>query len=237
MSAIIELRQYTLHPGHRDVLIELFERELVESQEAAGIDLIGTFRDADDPDRFVWLRGFPDVESRARSLAAFYGGPVWKANRDAANATMIDSDNVLLLRPAWAGSGFATDGARAPPGATALPRGLVTATLCYFAAPVTEMQIAAFRRLLPGGCADAGADLAAALVTDDSPNSFPALPVREGEHVLAWFSVFADAAAERVVTVPAEIERALAKPPEVLRLHPTARSRLHDLQDSHVANS
>ena len=227
MSAVVELRQYTLHPGQRDVLIALFEREFVESQEAAGMDIIGTFRDAGDPDRFVWLRGFPDIESRARSLGAFYGGPVWQANRNAANATMIDSDNVLLLRPAWAGSGFAADGTRAPVGTTELPAGLVTATICYFAAPVTEAQIAAFRRLLPGHCAEAGADLAAALITDDSPNTFPALPVREGEHVFAWFSVFADAASAGAIALPAEIERALVKPPEILRLQPTARSRLH----------
>jgi len=227
MSPVIELRQYTLHPGKRDVLIALFERELVESQEAAGMDLIGTFRDAGDPDRFVWLRGFPDMESRARSLGAFYGGPIWQANRNAANATMIDSDNVLLLRPAWAGSGFAADGARAPHGATALPPGLVTATLCYFPAPVTEMQIAAFRRLLPERCAEAGTNLAAALVTEDSQNTFPALPVREGEHVFAWFSVLADAASVHAIALPPEIERALSKPPEVLRLYPTARSRLH----------
>ena len=32
-------------------------------------------------------------------LAAFYDGPVWRAHRDEANATMIDSDDVLLLRP------------------------------------------------------------------------------------------------------------------------------------------
>jgi hypothetical protein len=37
------------------------------------------------------------MEARRASLQAFYGGPVWRAHRDAANATMIDSDNVLLL--------------------------------------------------------------------------------------------------------------------------------------------
>src|ERR1700734_1087769 len=92
---IVELRQYTLHPGKRNVLIDLFEREFVETQEAAGMTLIGQFRDLDDPDRFVWLRGFADMSSRAQALAAFYGGPAWQAHRDAANATMIDSDNVL----------------------------------------------------------------------------------------------------------------------------------------------
>lgn len=143
MQYIDELRQYKLVPGKRDVLIELFEREFVETQEAVGMNVIGTFRDMDDPDRFVWLRNFPDMECRARSLAAFYGGPVWKAHREAANATMIDSDNVLLLRPAWAGSGFANDGVRAPRGSKVLPKGLVVATICTLAAPATDALCAA----------------------------------------------------------------------------------------------
>ncbi|MGH2474717.1 MAG: NIPSNAP family protein, partial [Candidatus Limnocylindrales bacterium] len=73
---VVELRQYTLHAGQRDVLVELFDREFVESQEAVGMELIGQFRDLDRPDRFVWLRGFPDMERRRRALEAFYGGPV-----------------------------------------------------------------------------------------------------------------------------------------------------------------
>ena len=97
---VIELRQYTLHPGQRDTLIDLFEREFVQPQRAAGIQLLGRYRDLDRPDRFVWLRGFADMAARPAALAAFYDGPVWRAHRDAANATMIDSDDVRLLRPA-----------------------------------------------------------------------------------------------------------------------------------------
>src|SRR5882757_2209120 len=103
---IVELRQYTLHAGRRDVLIDLFEREFIESQEALGISVIGQFRDRDDFNRFVWLRGFPDMAARGEALAAFYGGTVWHAHREAANATMLDSDNVLLLRPAPDGIGL-----------------------------------------------------------------------------------------------------------------------------------
>jgi quinol monooxygenase YgiN len=109
---IVELRQYTLHPGQRDALIELFDREFVESQEALGIHVIGQFRDLDDPDRFVWLRGFESMTARGEALTAFYGGPVWKAHREAANATMLDSDNVLLLHPTGAVGGFDLDGFR-----------------------------------------------------------------------------------------------------------------------------
>ena len=103
----------------RDVLIELFEREFVESQEALGMTLVGQFSDLDDPNRFVWLRGFADMTTRAQALHDFYGGPVWRAHREAANETMIDSDNVLLLRPARPASGFSLDNAeRQTPGAS-----------------------------------------------------------------------------------------------------------------------
>src|SRR5437773_2801784 len=97
---VVELRQYALHPGKRDVLIDLFDREFVETQEAAGMRIIGQFRDLDHPDRFVWLRGFRDMTSRAKALTDFYGGPAWKKHPEAANEKMIDSDNGLLPRPA-----------------------------------------------------------------------------------------------------------------------------------------
>ena len=39
--------------------------------------ILGTFRDLDDPDQFVWLRGFADLASRAPALEAFYTGSIW----------------------------------------------------------------------------------------------------------------------------------------------------------------
>src|SRR5207237_1848209 len=96
---VVELRQYTLRPGQRDVLIDLFDRELVESQEAAGMAIVGQFRDLDDPDRFVWIRGFSSMPSRARALASFYGGAVWTAHRTRAHGTVSDSDNVRRTTP------------------------------------------------------------------------------------------------------------------------------------------
>ena len=40
---VVELRQYTLHPGRRAELVELFDREFVEPQEQHGLQVIGTF--------------------------------------------------------------------------------------------------------------------------------------------------------------------------------------------------
>ena len=33
--------------------------------------LVGQFRDLDNPDRFVWLRGFADMTTRAQALERF----------------------------------------------------------------------------------------------------------------------------------------------------------------------
>ena len=109
LSPVVELRQYDLVPGTRETLIGVFDSHLVEGQEAEEMVIIGQFRDLDNPDSFVWLRGFADMEVRKRALTGFYSGPVWLANRDAANATMLRFDNVLLLTPAGADGGFALD--------------------------------------------------------------------------------------------------------------------------------
>jgi quinol monooxygenase YgiN len=237
---IVELRQYTLHPGKRDVLIELFDRAFIESQEAVGMSIIGQFRDRNDPNRFVWLRGFRDMPSRAQALSDFYSGPVWKAHRDAANATMIDSDNVLLLRLAHPTSGFpSTTSARPAPGASAIPPGLVIATIYYFDAPVSAEAVDFFEHTVKPVLAESGAAVLATFVSEESTNTFPALPVRAGEHALVWFARFRDQAAyeQHVATLAqsqpwrdelaAELLRRLKGVPEVLTLTPTARSQLY----------
>ena len=48
---VLELRQYTLHTGRRDVLIDIFDRNFVESQEEQGMRIIGQFRDLDNRDQ------------------------------------------------------------------------------------------------------------------------------------------------------------------------------------------
>lgn len=236
---VVELRQYTLHPGKRDVLIDLFDREFIEPQEAVGMKIIGQFRDLDHQDRFVWLRGFRDMISRAKALSDFYSGPVWKAHREAANASMIDSDNVLLLRPALPTSGFSLENITRPPvGSDDVLTSLVVASIYYFVNPVTPDFVNFFEHTLRTVAASAGATVSASFVTENSENAFPALPVRTGENVFVWFSTFPDSAAHENYLaalsrserwrdeVSTALTRDLEKAPEVLRLSPTARSQL-----------
>ncbi|MFP2899796.1 NIPSNAP family protein [Corallococcus sp. 4LFB] len=233
--SVLELRQYTLHPGQREALLSLFERAFVESQEAAGMHLIGQFRDEDRPDRFVWLRGFRDMASRRDALSAFYGGPVWKEHRDAANATMLDSDNVLLLRPVRPDTRLVHPGTpRPPPGAVARPDSRVEVTLCYLKAPADEALTACFQQHVRPVLQEPGATPQALFQTEPAENTFPALPVRTGEHVFAWLTVFPDAvhhrehlrrrAASKSWAEP--LQPWLSAPLEHLTLSPTARSEL-----------
>ena len=195
---VIELRQYTMQPGRRAELITLFEREFIETQSAVGLHVLGIFEDAERPDRFVWLRGFADMTARLRGLGAFYGGPVWAKHRDAANATMVDSDDVLLLRPL-----------------TAWPRPRASGRWQALIAPLKQQPddalVDALRAAVPaGGCW---------LETEPAVNDFPRLPVREGESVVVGL-------APRDIALPTRLVTQLAGPPRLLRLQPTRRSPL-----------
>lgn len=235
--AVVELRQYTLRPGRRDVLIELFDREFVETQEALGMTIIGQFRDLDRPDYFVWLRGFPDMPARATSLAAFYGGPAWRAHREEANGTMIDSDNVLLLEPASPQTAFVPPD-RMARDAPSSDTGLMVATIYYPRRETIAGFPGFFRHEVRPRVSSSGAAIVAEYVTSASPNNFPPLPVREGERAFVWFARFKSANAceqhrkslesnaEWRSRVAPALEAQLAKPTETLRLAPTLRSRL-----------
>ena len=234
--AVVELRQYTLHPHRREALIDLFDREFVETQEAQGMRVLGQFRDLDRPDMFVWLRGFASMPARRQALEAFYGGATWAAHRDAANATMIDSDNVLLLRPAWPGATVALPRHPRPaPGSSGAAPGLLAATVFHLHEAATPALLDFCRHRMAPLLQRSGARQVAWYCTEAGPNTFPRLPVREGEHVLLALALFGSESAAQSFAASGAWERGvapglapwLARAPETLRLQPTARSALH----------
>jgi hypothetical protein len=238
---IVELRQYTVHPGMRDPFIVMFEREFVETQEATGLRVIGEFRDLDDPNHFVWLRGFPDMPSRAKSLQDFYGGPIWKAHRDEANAHFTDTDNVLLLHATNAASEFDLEHAkRAAVGATDNPRGLLIATIYYFDQPVSNEFVHFFEDKMIPALKKNDVTPIAYFASETTPNNFPRLPIRENDHVFVWFAMYSDIPTyekqseklnHSVVwkdTIENPLRQQLNKSPQILRLTPAPRSLLHD---------
>jgi len=185
--AVVELRQYTLKPGQRDVLIDVFDEHFVESQEALGMTVIGQFRDRNRSDRFVWVRGFSDMKSRHAALEQFYGGPVWAAHKAAANETMLDSDDVLLLKPARPDLAFRVDVLDRPAAGDDRAAALVVAGIHPLPQPAGPGIVAQFERQVMPVLHTSGVELAGVFITESAPNTFTRLPVREGEHVLVWF--------------------------------------------------
>jgi NIPSNAP len=223
---VIELRQYTLKPGHRDVLIDLFDRYFIEAQESTGMTIIGQFRDRTRPDRFVWMRGFSDMAGRHRALEQFYDGPVWAAHRTAANDTMLDSDDVLLLKPVRPELAFRLeeDAASRRDG----PRG-VLAGIYTLSEPATDSLVAQFERNVAPQLRARDIDIEGLFVSESAPNTFTRLPVREGEHVLVWVGTLkvpelAPGQLEELRRVSV-LDRVHAGP-TLLSLAPTPRSRL-----------
>jgi hypothetical protein len=163
---------------------------------------------------------------------------VWKANSEAANATMIDVDNVLLLRPAHRLSGFDTDGRERPPvGSNGYREELVKATIWHIEPGDEPSMATLFERAIEPALADAGATVLASFVSEHSPNTFPALPVREDANVFVWFARLpGHGGHERYLKALAGspqwqeavelVDGRLAGESEVLRLAPTARSLL-----------
>jgi hypothetical protein len=191
---LVELRRYRLHPGRREDLISMFARVFADAMEADGMQVLGEFRDEDEPDHFVWLRGFPSASpnERAAALDRFYGGPVWAKHREAANATMVDSDDVLLLRPL---TPF-----------RAAKRGPVALTIALLESPP------------PTGALPAGDGMIAVLATAGVPNLYPRLPVRD-EHAMVWLQ-----AGEAPAAPPAALAPRLLGEPQTSRLMPTSAS-------------
>ena len=146
------------------------------------------------------------MEARRSALDDFYTGPVWREHGPTANSTMIDSDDVLLLRPTQ-------------PPHLPLPPGPVEArvllnvcvhepgrgTCAWLAAeaqPVLE---------------DILGTAVATWCTEPAPNSFPALPVRE-DHTFVWSATFADqpeqdAALDRLAASRGEHPTLVEEPP------------------------
>jgi hypothetical protein len=96
---VIELRNYLTGNGLRDRFIDYFEKHFIDSQNVLGGYPLGQFRIRDIHNRFFWIRGFTDMETRSRFLPAFYGGDHWAEFGPEANRMMLEWHDVHLLRP------------------------------------------------------------------------------------------------------------------------------------------
>ena len=93
---IVEVRKYTIKPGLRAKFIEFFETRSAPAQREAGMEILGPLLDVENPDVFVFLRGFPSLEDRDRMKKEFYEGELWTRELEAIAMPMLERYEVIL---------------------------------------------------------------------------------------------------------------------------------------------
>jgi hypothetical protein len=230
---VIEFRRYTIKPGGRKQFSRYFEAFFPEAFQQLGAMALGEFFEREQENGFTWLRGFPNMETRAVANASFYYGPLWKEHKAILNGLMDDSDNVILMRPLDSNRGIpvmpAVDPVREPEGA----QGIIVAQLFAIKTGGVD-QFATQADKVFARYREAGIKEAGVLVTLDAANNFPQLPVRTDGPYLLWLGIVQDQAMFETAWQPLlqqsistlSSSNLLRHAPEAITLDPAPRSRL-----------
>jgi hypothetical protein len=181
---VIEFRRYIIKEGEREHFAQFFESFFPEAFQQLGAIAAGSFFERKNPSGFTWIRGFHTIEDRAIANAEFYYGLVWKEHKKTVNDRIVDSDNVLLLRPLSSDRGItilpAVDLITDADGA----QGIVVAEIFAIKANSVEAFANAAEPTFAGYRA-AGVREAGVLVTLDVLNNYPSCPSEPT--ALTWF--------------------------------------------------
>ncbi|WP_266159972.1 hypothetical protein [Dyella silvatica] len=230
---VIELRRYTTSEGARGRFARYFDTYFPEAFEQLGAMVFGQFLERANPNHFIWLRGYKDLQARPVVNASFYYGPLWREHRDKVNPILPDSDNVMLMQPLRPDTEIsvlpAVDPVLEEKGAQGVGVMQLIAIKKGHEAAVAQQAEALFASYRLAGVHPAGI-----LVTLDVPNNFPQLPIRSDGPWLVWLGVAQDNQVLEKQLKPAMKVAAqtlldsglLREAPELIELDPTPRSRL-----------
>ena len=229
---VIELRRYRVKPGAGAQFSRCFETWFPEVFQQLGAITFGHFHEREQADRFTWLRGYRDMAARLTVNEAFYDGPVWQEHKAQLNGLLIDSDDVLLMRPLHRDSAPpalpAVDPLAEPHGA----QGIGVAHILKLA-PHARAEASAAAEACFGAYQGRGVTELGILATLDEANNFPRHPIRSDGHYLVWLGMLRDEAALAGLRPQCmQAARALAAAglldgdAEFVVLDPGARSRL-----------
>src|SRR5215468_8991806 len=230
---VIEFRRYTVKEGEREHFAEYFESYFPEAFQQMGAIAFGQFLERKNPVGFIWMRGFKNTDARAIINAGFYYGPLWREHSSTMNSLMVDSDNVLLLRPLTSERRVpvlpAVDPIKEEKGAQGVLVAQIFAVKPNSVDAFAQQAEATFASYRAAGAREAGV-----LITLDAPNNFPQLPVRTDGPYLVWLGIVKDNQTLETQFTPLA-ERSLQSlsatgllrgAPELVILDPTRRSRL-----------
>lgn len=106
---IVEVRSYRITPGKREEFLNVFRSRSIGAMQDLGIRILGPLVDLENPNRFIFLRGFPTMDDLRRMKDQFYGGDVWLKELEHVLMPMLESYDVSLCETA---AGFVMDDLR-----------------------------------------------------------------------------------------------------------------------------
>lgn len=98
MPAVIEVRTYRIVPGRRDAFVRLMRDLAIPAHRQIGMRILGPFPSAEDDSTLVWLRAFPDADSREPMKEAFYGGDLWLGEMESVVMPLIERYESILVQ-------------------------------------------------------------------------------------------------------------------------------------------
>ena len=184
---VLELRNYLLKPDMADTFSAYFDTHFVKPMAELSGYTLGQFKINAVNDRFVWLRGFSNMETRVKFLNDFYiKSPVWKEFGPGANDMMINSDNVYLLRPlneAGSSEGIDSSVLKTDKGIVAVDFYICNSTLDQVIDLFNSTYVPFLKSL----------DIDITLwVSEMAENDFPRLPVFQDKNLLLSISTYQD---------------------------------------------
>jgi len=188
---VLEFRRYTIKEGEREHFAQYFDAYFPEALQQLGTIVAGDFFERKNSSGFTWIRGFHTLEDRAVVNAQFYAGSVWKEHKKTMNDLIVDSDNVMLLRPLSPERGIPILPSIDPIVEANGVQGIVVAQIFAVKADSVEAFAKAAEPTFASYRA-AGVREAGVLVTLDVPNNYPQLPIRTDGPFLVWLGVLKD---------------------------------------------
>jgi hypothetical protein len=185
----LELRNYLLKPTKFEPFHDLFNEQFVAPMNDLGGHTLGQFRIEGEPDRFVWMRGFENMQTRVKFLNDFYfASPSWKKYRTDANGMIVNSDNVYLLKPLPKDGNLSGRSSVAKNGLEK-KKSVVVVDL-YVCNSSLARVIELFKNKYLPHLNGSGVSDTSLWVSEMAENDFPQLPVFQDKNLLAMMTAF-----------------------------------------------
>jgi len=103
---LVELREYEIAEGAMADFVKVFDEEVVPYQTSKGIVFLGSYVSEENPNTFIWLRGFKDQAELDRIYKAIYESEHWLTVIKPKVADILLKKKGTLIRPTSAGQAF-----------------------------------------------------------------------------------------------------------------------------------